>query len=417
MIVSPDSHSINVPESEYQRLLGLPPDFEMAQDEPVAQRARWARQWYGEHGQPWVRSRRVERLEIRDDHIALDGCVLASEVLREKMRRSQTQVAILIAVSAGPQAERQARQLWENDEPDKYFFLETYASAVVESLVTSTSAQLCHWADERGLAVLPHYSPGYQGWDLKDQHALFRLFQINGAAPFAGRLTIMPSGMLNPKKSLLALFCLAPKLAVSEPLTDLIPCRQCSFTPCAYRRVPYVQQPYHVEGVLTPKQTQGMGEAKGSPTDQATPYTFGLKALKRWYQDRMQLATDDDGDIQALFRFEGSTCSNMGAALKYDYRVRLSPPERGLTILEMSCTPAPGDEGCCKQCQFLDEGNRFLKTSEDEKPLLGQPLGDALHWSPPESPAACLCDIESRNHKWKLVLQTLHFGLAHRDRL
>ena len=62
---------------------------------------------------------------------------------------------------------------------DRYFFLETYASAVVEGLLKRLAARLCAWADGHGLAALPPYSPGYRGWPLTDQHALLDL--VRGA--------------------------------------------------------------------------------------------------------------------------------------------------------------------------------------------------------------------------------------------
>ena len=45
-------------------------------------------------------------------------------------------------------------------------------------------------------------------------------------------------------------------------------------------------------------------------------------------------------------------------------------------------------------------------------PLLGRPLDEALDWGPRSSPSACLCTQASRNHKWRIVLQTIHYGLT-----
>jgi hypothetical protein len=49
-----------------------------------------------------------------------------------------------------------------------------------------------------------------------------------------------------------------------------------------------------------------------------------------------------------------------------------------------------------------------------EKPLLGRPLGDVLHWTRPAAPAGCHCDAASRAHKWGLALEAIHFALAQR---
>jgi hypothetical protein len=49
---------------------------------------------------------------------------------------------------------------------------------------------------------------------------------------------------------------------------------------------------------------------------------------------------------------------------------------------------------------------------ERERPLHGQPLDSVVRWSRPSSPAGCYCEAESRQHKWGLVLETIHYALA-----
>ena len=43
--------------------------------------------------------------------------------------------------------------------------------------------------------------------------------------------------------------------------------------------------------------------------------------------------------------------------------------------------------------------------------LPGNRLDKVLEWEPPASPAGCLCSQSSRDHKWRIVLQTLHYSL------
>ena len=47
--------------------------------------------------------------------------------------------------------------------------------------------------------------------------------------------------------------------------------------------------------------------------------------------------------------------------------------------------------------------------------LRGQPLDDVLRWSRPPVPAGCYCEADSRQHKWGLVLETIHYALARQD--
>jgi hypothetical protein len=68
-------------------------------------------------------------------------------------------------------------------------------------------------------------------------------------------------------------------------------------------------------------------------------------------------------------------------------------------------------------CEYLKEGNRLLDAVRADTPLLGQPLDAVLVWRRPVSAAACYCEPESRQHKWGLVLETIHYALTHRGEL
>ncbi len=49
---------VNVQESEYQRLLGLPKNYSMKAR--IRELADAARQWYADNGRPWFYARRIE---------------------------------------------------------------------------------------------------------------------------------------------------------------------------------------------------------------------------------------------------------------------------------------------------------------------------------------------------------------------
>lgn len=227
---------IEVEEGEYTRLLGLPRGHVL--EVPLAGLAGWAREWYEENGRPWIYARRPERLELADGGTRIESTELHSPHLTAKLQRAEATTAVVAAVGAGPEAEDEAGRLWRAGHPDRYFFLETYASAVVEGLLKRLAARLCAWADGHGLAALPPYSPGYRGWPLTDQHALLDL--VRGAGdPLPSPLEVLASGQLRPKKSQLTLFGLAPESGKTRRLTELIPCTTCSYAPCRFRRAPF----------------------------------------------------------------------------------------------------------------------------------------------------------------------------------
>jgi hypothetical protein len=48
----------------------------------------------------------------------------------------------------------------------------------------------------------------------------------------------------------------------------------------------------------------------------------------------------------------------------------------------------------------------------NERPLNWQPLDEEVRWTRPASPAGCYCEADSRQHKWGLVLETIHYALS-----
>ena len=403
---------VNVQPAEYQRLLGYPRGWVVR--ERALELVGWARDWYAQHGRPWAYAREVDSLTIDSAEVTLNGVSFASNRLAKTLSSSDAHGAVVVAVSAGPELELEARKLWEEGKPDEYFFLEVYGSAVVEHLVTMTGARLCAWAEGRHMAVLPHYSPGYPEWPIDEQPRLLDL--INGAR---GQLPPVPvdvleSGMLRPKKALLAVFGVTRHVDRVRRLTDLVPCDNCSFLTCQYRRSPYRRSPQAANPELS---ALGAGEGEEHapqplPLDRDAKYTVNGKALQRWCDERLSIAHRTDGTIDAVFRYEGTTCTNMGRALRFQYRVTLGPREEGYPIRYQHCAPSEGDDGHTYMCRYVTDRDELLAAIERDAPLIGRRLDDVLTWTRPASAAGCYCEADSRQHKWGLVLETIHFALA-----
>jgi hypothetical protein len=378
------SPHVDVQPAEYTRLLGYPRGWTL--DGRAQELGEWAREWYARHGHPWTYARGVDAIRFHDDAVVIDGVRFNSSRLRTTLVDAGADRAFLVAVSAGPELEEEAQVRWRDGKPDEYFFLEVFGSAVVEHLVTMTGARLCAWADAGHAAVLPHYSPGYPEWTIEEQSRLLDL--IRAARPGAVPLDVLESGMLRPKKSLLAVFGVTSHVDRVQRLTALSPCENCSFVPCQYRRAPY--------------------RRSGQPAG----YIVNEKALRRWSQERLTIETRDDGRIAARFVYDGTTCTNMGRPLQFHYHVTLGRREDGYPILEQSCAPAPGDDGHTAMCRYISDRDPLMAAIAQERPLHGRPLDDVVRWTRPVSPAGCYCEPESRQHKWGLVLETIHYALT-----
>lgn len=401
---------LDVPESEYKRLLGFPAEYEFSGR--VRELVDWAREWFGKHGRPWIFGIEVP-IELFSDGLRLNGTTFAATRLREQFIAAQADRAVLVAVSAGKECEEKAHELWVEGKPDEYFFMEMFGSAVVEQLVTSTGARICGVAEENGMMVLPHYSPGYSGWDTAEQNRLFEAIREK-ADVLPGELCVLDSGMLKPKKSLLAVFGITRHVERMRQFENLMPCENCSFSPCQYRRVPYRHSLTQIEDVkqFQPKGTSTEGACHWQPLDDNARYSIHLRALRKWSQERLQLKVLEDRSVEARFRYEGTTCSNLGRQLAYDYFVKLDGPEERYKILEATCAPASGDVGHTAMCEYINGAERLTAVMAMEKPLTGKPLNDVLTWKRAFSPAGCYCDVESRMHKWGLVFEVIHYALV-----
>lgn len=388
----------HVPDAEYLRLLGYPRGH--VPGDRVQELMTWARDWYAQNGGPWTYHRRVE-LQARGSALQLEGVEFASPRLREHFEQHHATGAVLVAVSAGRECEEHARELWNEGKPDEYFFLEIYGSAVVEDLVARTSGRLCAGAEHDGLMAVPHYSPGYAGWDVAEQNRLHALILEGMKGSLPGPLEVLSSGMLRPKKSLLAVFGLAPLTA--RPVVLATPCEGCSFSPCRYRRAPY----RHTSGEGSVA-ARTLGQSATAPA--APRYTVNARALRKWATERVSLAPQADGTLEAIFRFDGTTCSHQ--PLAFDYRVRLSGAATGSVILGSSCAPAPDDEGHKLTCSYLAGAEDHLHEIAADRPLVGRPLEEVFAWSRESASAGCHCTSASRTHKWGLALEAIHYALA-----
>jgi hypothetical protein len=403
---------VNVQPAEYTRLLGYPRDWVLR--DRARELVESTREWYAAHGRPWVYARQVGALRIHaNGGIEIDDTMFESARLSNTLRDAEADSAIVVAAGAGPEIEEHAHRLWREEKPDEYFFLEVYGSAVVEHLITVTGAKLCAWAEAQQMAVLPHYSPGYPEWSIDEQARLLDVIN-RGRRQERVPVDVLESGMLRPKKSLLAVFGLTRRMDRVNRLTDLVPCQNCSFTPCQYRRAPYRRAPLGADRELAALSGGETEIESASPVslERNAKYSVNAKALERWRNERLSLAPRADGGVDATFRYDGTTCTNMGRPLAFRYQVTLGPREEGFPIRDQHCGPIDGDTGHQYMCRYLSNREQLLATIDREQPLHGQPLNDVLTWTRSPHAAGCYCEPDSREHKWGLVLETIHYALA-----
>lgn len=383
--------SCEVGDAEYRRLLGYPPGADPS--ERALELGRQSRRWYAEHGRPWSYFREAP-LRYGHGAVLIDGAPFRSPGLLERFRNAGVDRVVLAVACAGAGCEERARTLWAEGKPDEFFFLDLFGSAVVEGLVSGLNGRVCAWADGEGRRALPHYSPGYSGWDVAEQARLFDRLERGCTVALPEPLRVLPSGMLVPRKALLAVIGLTAAGPASPP--GAVPCVDCSFSPCRYRRLPYRQA--------------AAAPAPARPPA-ASAYRIGERALRKWAAERVTLERKPNGAVLARFRLDGTTCSNLGQPLAFDYELELGRSEAGWILRRAHCRPAPGDEGHRKMCAYLSEPEPLQRALAQEAPPTGVPLDEALAAAPPGAASGCLCTAEYRAHKWSMALQAVHFAL------
>ncbi len=188
------NHHPCVREAGYRRFLRLPARHPL--DGPLAENAGWARAWFAAHARPWLCAAEVS-LTAGPAALLIDGEPFGTAALAARFAGASR--GALAAVSAGPEAEAEAAARWKADEPDRYFFLECYASAATDALLAEARQRL---------GAGEFFCPGYRGWPIEESVRLLALLERKITLP--GPLRALPSGMLQPKKSQIALLALKP---------------------------------------------------------------------------------------------------------------------------------------------------------------------------------------------------------------
>jgi hypothetical protein len=146
-----------------------------------------------------------------------------SPLLRVYPRASS--LALFVA-TIGPALEKDVAARFRDGDPALAFVLDAHASATMNRVVDALASQF--GATHHGASVLP-YSPGYCGWDLTGQRAIF-------AAVGAGRIGVAlgPSCLMNPVKSVSGVL-VAGDAAVHRFRPDFDFCEECETHECVPR--------------------------------------------------------------------------------------------------------------------------------------------------------------------------------------
>ena len=130
----------------------------------------------------------------------------------------------------GGALEARVGELFDAREFPLAVMLDSVGSVAAERLAEAANDRLCQDALPLGLKVTNRISPGYAGWDVADQRALFALCPGDPAGVRLNDFCVM-----TPAKSVSFMVGIGPGVRVDHYFTQ---CRRCWMRDCAYRRAP-----------------------------------------------------------------------------------------------------------------------------------------------------------------------------------
>jgi hypothetical protein len=127
---------------------------------------------------------------------AIYGILDYEETNRHPVFAEARKVALAVS-TVGMEVEKEIGRLFQNDEILKALILDALGSEAVKEVVWETERLIVGEALALGLWPSKRFSPGYKGWDLKEQRFVFEKIPAGEIG-----VTLNESCMMIPRKSL-----------------------------------------------------------------------------------------------------------------------------------------------------------------------------------------------------------------------
>ena len=140
-------------------------------------------------------------------------------------------------------------------------------------------------------------------------------------------------------------------------------------------------------------------------------YSVSLKALQRWSQERLTLDQRDDGTRRRGVPLRRHDVHQHGPAAAVSLsceagaaRGRLSD-SRAVVRARRRATRATRS-----MCRYISDREQLMASIAASGRCSASRSTTWCGGRGPPSPAGCYCEAESRQHKWGLVLETIHYA-------
>jgi len=213
----------DVPDVEFSRLLGYPPQHALSDGVRALMSA--ARERARRTARPVVRVDVAEVVQCTHDRVSwtsasADG-VFTSSALARRLAGARTFHAAI--VSLGAEFDELVAAVEARDDLVETYFLDRFGAAWCEALLRGVASEL---EQRMGHALAP-LGPGHEDWDVAQQPEFLRLFEaVDARLPRCNA-----DALLEPRYSLTAVFGRRER-----PLDGQTTCGTCTLAGCNFRR-------------------------------------------------------------------------------------------------------------------------------------------------------------------------------------
>ena len=162
--------------------------------------------------------------EVETTSFQIEGiCLHPGKLIFNYLKHAEK--GALFVCTAGAKIDNLIHHLFEEGKPVEGYIADVIGSVTVEAAVDRMQDSLKSKMQERGMSITNRYSPGYCGWHLKEQKALFSLLPSGYC-----NITLTDSCLMQPIKSVSGLIGIGTKVK-QKPYS----CRICKLSHCLYR--------------------------------------------------------------------------------------------------------------------------------------------------------------------------------------
>lgn len=167
----------------------------------------------------------LDQFECLDTEIRIGETTFHTGSIIAKQFRQASKI-VVFACTAGPGIREKYDQFRTEGDYLKAFFVDTLGTVAVEKAMDKIHHSILLRFEAEGLHGTNRYSPGYCGWSVNEQHALWKFLP----SAYCG-ITLTDSALMLPIKSVSGIIGLGPH-ARKSPYS----CSICKLDNCIYRR-------------------------------------------------------------------------------------------------------------------------------------------------------------------------------------